>query len=373
MIRYSEQKINNDDIEMVKSSLSSPFLTQGPEIEKFENAISEICCCKDSIAVSNATAGLHLAYLAVGLKSDDIVWTVGNTFVATASAAKYCGAAVEFVDINLETYNICEHALERKLLAAKRMPSVLCVVHFAGRPAPMKRISEICQKYSIKVIEDASHALGAKFKNKAIGSCQYSEAVIFSFHPVKIITSGEGGMICTNNEEIAKRIRSLRSHGIVRDGTIPWYPDQLEIGYNYRMTELQAALGRSQLTKLQSFFDHRTDLANYYDEALSDLSVTTPQKDNDLYVSAKHLYVILLNGRSEVDRNNFIKFLHDKQIGANLHYYPVYKFDFFREDSCDFPCNEQYFSTAVTIPLSTKLTRKNQKYIIEKIKVFLGE
>jgi UDP-4-amino-4,6-dideoxy-N-acetyl-beta-L-altrosamine transaminase len=373
MIRYSEQNIDNDDIELVKLSLSSPFLTQGPEIEQFENAVSELCFCNAAIAVSSATAGLHLAYLAVGLKPGDIVWTVGNTFVATASAAKYCGAEVEFIDINLETYNICEHALEKKLLAAERLPSVLCVVHFAGRPAPMRRISEICKKYSIKVIEDASHALGAKFENNAVGSCSYSEAVIFSFHPVKIITTAEGGMICTNNEELAQRLRSLRSHGIVRDGSVPWYPKQAEIGYNYRMTEPQAALGRSQLGKLQQFFDHRTDLANYYDEALKDLSVKTPLKDDDVYISSKHLYVILLNGRSEMDRNNFITFLHKQEIGANLHYYPVYKFDNFCEDSCHFPNNEQYFRTAVTIPLSTKLTHENQKYIIEKIKVYLGE
>jgi len=371
MIRYSEQKIDNEDIERVRQSLCSPFLTQGPEIENFEASISELCSCNEAIAVSSATAGLHLAYLAVGLNPGDLLWTVGNTFVATASAANYCGADVEFVDINIDTYNICEKELERKLLTAKRIPSVLCVVHFAGRPAPMKRISSICKKYSIKVVEDASHALGAKFENNAIGSCKYSEAVIFSFHPVKIITTGEGGMICTNNKDLARKVRSLRSHGIVRNGAIPWYPNQVEVGYNYRMTELQAALGQSQLNKLQSFFHHRTDISNFYDDALSELSVTTPLKDDDTYVSSKHLYVILLKDRSEEYRNNLIKFLQNKKVGANLHYYPVYKFEQFRKEELEFPNNEKYFKTAVTIPLSTTLTRDDQKYIVEVIKEYL--
>lgn len=371
MIRYSEQKIDNEDVERVRQSLCTPYLTQGPEIEKFETTISELCSCNEAIAVSSATAGLHLAYLAVGLKPGDLLWTVGNTFVATASAAKYCGADVEFVDIDIDTYNICEKELERKLAAAKRIPSVLCVVHFAGRPAPMKRIFEICQKYSIKVVEDASHALGAKFENNAVGSCKYSEAVIFSFHPVKIITTGEGGMICTNNKDLARKVRSLRSHGIVRNGAIPWYPDQVAIGYNYRMTELQAALGRSQLDKLQSFFQHRTDAANFYDDALNELSVAKPLKDDDTYISSKHLYVILLQNRSEEYRNNFIKFLQDKNVGANLHYYPVYKFEQFRKEERDFPTNEKYFKSAVTIPLSTTLTKHDQKFVIEKIKEYL--
>ena len=373
MIRYSEQSIDENDIFQVSSALASPFLTQGPEIEKFEMEVAEFCSSASATAVSSATAGLHLAYLAVDLKKGDLVWTVGNSFVATASAAKYCGAEVDFVDINKNTYNICVVSLEQKILSSSRKPDVLCVVHFAGRPSPMKEISNICQKHSIKIIEDASHSFGAKYENEFVGACTYSEAVIFSFHPVKILTTAEGGVICTNKDEITKKVRRLRSHGITRDVAIPWYPQQEEIGFNYRMTEPQAALGRAQLKKLQSFFEHRTELAEYYNKHLASLPLKTPLYDDDAFVSSKHLYVIMLNKKSEKYRNEFIRYLLDHDIGANLHYYPIYKFPNFKTNSEFYPNNEEYFRSAITIPLSTKLSRDQQIYIIDTMKQFLDD
>ena len=368
MIRYSEQLIEQSDLEAVLSALKSPFLTQGPKIEEFEQKFASFVGSKSAIAVCNATAALHLAYLSLGVSSDDIVWTVGNTFVATSSAASYCGASVEYVDISLSTYNICVDSLEQKLKNAQIKPKVLTVVHFAGRPCPMKEIKKLCDQYGIKIIEDASHAVGARYMGLPIGSCHYSDVCVFSFHPVKIITTGEGGIVCTNNNNIISMVKKLRSHGIERSPDRHWYPSQDIIGFNYRMTEIQAALGINQLNKIAEYQNKRDAIYSHYMKELSDLNITLPPKDDEIYYSAKHLYVILLKGRNEYYRNSILQALLDNGVGANLHYYPTYRLKNFRRRVSDFPNNEDYFKSALTIPCSLTMTNGDIKKVTDELK-----
>ncbi|MDB9740380.1 UDP-4-amino-4,6-dideoxy-N-acetyl-beta-L-altrosamine transaminase [Amylibacter sp.] len=372
MIRYSEQLIDQTDIDAVVSALNSPFLTQGPKIEEFEENFSSFVGSDSSVAVCNATAALHLAYLSLGISKGDTVWTVGNTFVATSSAALYCGAQVDFVDICLSSYNICTKSLEEKLLNAEVKPKVLTVVHFAGRPCPMKEIKQLCDTYNIKIIEDASHAVGARYMGLPIGSCKYSDICIFSFHPVKIITTGEGGMICSNDKNIISITKKLRSHGIERSTTKHWYPTQEVVGFNYRMTEIQAALGINQLRKLPEYQLKRDEICRHYFEALSDLNITLPLKDNDEYYSAKHLYVVLLCGKTEEYRNSLLQTLINNGVGANLHYYPTYRFKNFQRSKDNFPNNECYFKTALTIPCSITMGNNDVEKVVNEIKICLA-
>jgi UDP-4-amino-4,6-dideoxy-N-acetyl-beta-L-altrosamine transaminase len=368
MIRYSEQLIEQSDIEAVVSALKSPFLTQGPKIEEFEQDFANFVGSGSAIAVCNATAALHLAYLSLGVSTGDLVWTVGNTFVSTSSAARYCGASIDFVDISLSTYNICVDSLKEKLQSADAKPKVLTVVHFAGRPCPMKEIKKLCDQYDIKVIEDASHAVGARYLGQSIGNCKYSDVSVFSFHPVKIITTAEGGMICSNDKNIISMVKKLRSHGIERSSEKQWYPSQEIVGFNYRMTEIQAALGISQLKKIESFQRKRDEIHSQYRKELNDLNVTLPLDDDEDYYSAKHLYVILLKKRDEDYRNRILQTLLDNGVGANLHYYPTYRLKNFRRTFSNFPNNEDYFKRALTIPCSITMTNDDIKKVINELK-----
>ena len=368
MIRYSEQLIEPSDIEAVVSALKSPFLTQGPKIEEFEQHFASFVGSESAIAVCNATAALHLAYLSLGVSSGDIVWTVGNTFVSTSSAAGYCGASVDFVDISISTYNICIDSLKEKLQNANIKPKVITVVHFAGRPCPMKEIKKLCDQHDIKIIEDASHAVGARYLGQPIGSCKYSDVCVLSFHPVKIITTGEGGIICSNDKNINSMIKKLRSHGIERTTDKYWYPSQEIVGYNYRMTEIQAALGINQLKKIADLQARRDEIYYQYGKELNDLNINLPLEDDDDYYSAKHLYVVLLKDRVENYRNSILQTLLDNGIGANLHYYPTYRLKNFRRSFSNFPKNEDYFKSALTIPCSITMTNADIKKVIYELK-----
>lgn len=368
MIRYSEQLIEQSDIEAVVSALKSPFLTQGPKIEEFEQQFASFVGSEAAIAVCNATAALHLAYLSLGVSEGDIVWTVGNTFVATSSAASYCGARIEFVDISLSTYNICVDSLKEKLQNADAKPKVLTVVHFAGRPCPMKEIKNLCDQYNIKIIEDASHAIGARYLGQSIGNCKYSDVCVFSFHPVKIITTAEGGVICSNNNKIISMVKKLRSHGIERSSVQQWYPSQEIVGFNYRMTEIQAALGISQLKKIARLQRKRDHIYSQYRKELYNLNITLPLEDDEDYYSAKHLYVILLKDRDEDYRNRVLQTLLDNGVGANLHYLPTYRLKNFHRTLSNFPNNEEYFKSALTIPCSITMTNDDINKVTDELR-----
>ena len=303
MIPYGRQDISQADIDAVVAVLRSDFLTQGPTVPRFEQQLAEFCGAKHGVAVNSATSALHIACLALGLGPGDWLWTSPVTFVASANCGLYCGAQIDFVDIDPRTYNLCPQALEAKLVAAERagkLPKVLVAVHLCGQPCDMAAIHTLGQRYGFKIIEDASHAIGGKYKGEPIGNCRYSDITVFSFHPVKIITTAEGGMALTNSDELAAKMALLRSHGITRDpeqmtheSDGPWYYQQIELGYNYRMTELQAALGVSQMQRLNAYVARRHELASRYDQLLADLPITTPWQHPDSY-SGMHLYVIHL-------------------------------------------------------------------------------
>lgn len=300
MIRYGQQDITQADIDAVVGVLKSVNLTQGPNITQFEQSVMRHTGAKHAVAVSNATAALHIACLALDLGSGDWLWTTPNTFVASANCALYCGAQVDFVDIDPRTYNLCPHKLEAKLIEAQKagkLPKIVIPVHLTGQPCDMAAIHALSQKYGFKIIEDASHAIGGKYKGEPIGNGRYSDITVFSFHPVKIITTGEGGMALTNSDELATRLGLLRSHGITRDPALmtqvmdgPWYYQQVALGYNYRMTDIQAALGVSQMTRLEQYVSRRHDIAAKYNQLLADLPITLPWQHPDSY-SAFHLYV----------------------------------------------------------------------------------
>lgn len=307
MISYGKQNISKEDISAVVEVLKSDFLTQGPKIAEFENDLVNYCNVKYAKVVCNGTAALHLAYLSIGLKKNDIVWTTPNTFVATANAALYCGAKVEFIDIDAKTYNLSIKHLKEKLIKAKKennLPKLVVPVHFAGQSCEMEKIWQLAKKYNFKVVEDACHALGAEYKGKKVGSCQYSDAAIFSFHPVKIITTGEGGAVVTNDKSIDEKIKLLRSHGITKDSSKftnkshgGWYYEQQELGFNYRMTDIQAVLGISQLKRLNVFVEKRRIIAKRYNEELE--NVTLPYQHPDTK-SSWHLYVIKTKNRKKL-------------------------------------------------------------------------
>lgn len=375
-IPYGRQNISEADIQAVVDVLRSDFLTQGPAVPNFEHAVAAYCGAAHGIAVNSATSALHIACLALGLGHDDWLWTTPITFVASANCGLYCGAQVDFVDIDPLTYNLCPQALEAKLVKAEkigRLPKVLVAVHLCGQPCDMAAIHSLGQRYGFKIIEDASHAIGGKYKNEPIGNCHYSDVTVFSFHPVKIITTAEGGMAVTNNHEIAHAMELLRSHGITRDESHmthpsdgPWYYQQTALGFNYRMTELQAALGVSQMQRVDSFVAQRHALAKRYDELLSKLPLVTPWQHPDSY-SGLHLYVIRLRLKQiHKTHRQVFEGLRARGIGVNLHYIPVHTQPYFEKmghDRSALTQAEQYYAEAISLPIFQDLTHAQQDQV----------
>lgn len=386
MINYGRQSISNEDIEAVISVLKSDFLTQGPTVPRFEQAIADYCGVEYAVAVNSATSALHIACLALGVGRGDIVWTSATTFVASANCALYCGAEVDFIDIDSRTYNISLEQLANKLEIAKRvgtLPKVVIPVHLCGQSCDMKELHSLSQKYNFKILEDASHAIGGRYLDRPIGGCEFSDITVFSFHPVKIITTGEGGMAVTNNYELAKKLRKLRSHGITsssdemspRPSSEIWNYQQIDLGFNYRMTDLQAALGCSQMQRLDEFVAKRHVLAARYDSELKDLPLTIPFQTDSCY-SSYHLYVIRLDLQNlKVSQRQFYEALHAKEIFVNLHYIPVYRQPFYEKlGFAPGHCveSEKYFSEAISIPIYSDLTDVQQTTVINAIRLLVG-
>lgn len=386
MIPYGRQNINQSDIDSVIAVLRSDFLTQGPLVPVFEKAIADYCNVQNAVAVNSATSALHIACLALGVGNGDVVWTSAITFVATANCAIYCGATVDFVDIDPRTYNLSVQCLSEKLMeAAKigRLPKVVIPVHLCGQPCDMSAIFALSQKYGFKIIEDASHAIGGRYWDQPIGNCQYSDITVFSFHPVKIITTGEGGMAVTNDESLAKRMRLLRSHGIssvpeemeLRSAQEIWNYQQIDLGFNYRMTDMQAALGVNQLNRLDDFVSKRHVIAKRYGQLLTPLPVIIPYQNLGGY-SSYHLYVIRLKSDEiEVTHRQVYEALLASKIMVNVHYIPVYLHPYYKKlgfspGYC--PHAEQYYSSAITIPMYPDLTEEQQYSIVAKLQRVLG-
>ena len=386
MIPYGRQDINQQDINAVVEVLKSDFLTQGPQVPAFEQAIIDACDAKYAVAVNSATSALHIACLALGLGNDDWLWTTPNTFVASANCALYCGAKVDFVDIDPRTYNLCAKQLEKKLIAAQKvgkLPKIVIPVHFSGQSCDMQAIHELAKKYGFSIIEDASHAIGGKYKGEPIGNSRYSDITIFSFHPVKIVTTAEGGMAVTNNAKLAEQLNLLRSHGITRDEKLmtqdmdgPWYYQQIALGFNYRMTELQAALGLSQMQRLEAFVIKRNELASRYDNLLQDLPITLPWQHPDSY-SARHLYVIRLQlEQINITHLDVFNALRAAGIQANLHYIPVHMQPYYQKmgfASGQFPEAEKYYKEAISIPLFSAMTEGQQDTVCSTLKTILSK
>lgn len=385
MIPYGRQDINQADIDAVVEVLQSDFLTQGPMVPRFEQTVAGHVGATHALAVNSATSALHIACLALGLGPGDWLWTTPITFVASANCALYCGAQVDFVDIDPRTYNLCPKALAAKLEQAEkngRLPKVVVPVHLCGQPCDMQAIYALATRYGFKVIEDASHAIGGKYRDEFIGGGRYSDITVFSFHPVKIITTAEGGMALTNSDELAERMALLRSHGVTRDPALmtheadgPWYYQQVDLGFNYRMTELQAALGVSQMTRLDSYIARRHELARRYDERLAQLPVLSPWQHPDSY-SGLHLYVIRLRleliGKSH---RQVFEALREKGIGVNLHYIPVHSQPYYARlgfDKGDFPEAEQYYREAISLPMYQTLSEQQQDVVIAALAEVLG-
>ncbi len=384
-IPYGHQNIIQEDINSIIDILHSDWITQGPVIEKFEKAMANHCNAKYAVAVSSGTAALHLSCLSLDLKSGDYAWTSPNTFVASANCALYCGSNIDFVDIDKRTLNISIEKLEEKLIKAKKenkLPKILIPVHFAGNICDMNEIKSLSDKYGFKIIEDAAHALGSAYKNTKTGSCEFSDITTFSFHPVKIITTGEGGMILTNKKEIYEKLLMLRTHGITRneqfmksDSEGPWYYEQVDLGFNYRITDIQSALGLSQLKRLDDFIKRRNYLAERYNNLLKDLPITLPVINKDCY-SAWHIYVIRLNLNAiKKTRKQVFNELKSANVGVNVHYIPVHTQPFYKSlgfKKGDFPNSEKYYEEAITLPLFYDLTEEEQDYIVSALKIILN-
>jgi UDP-4-amino-4,6-dideoxy-N-acetyl-beta-L-altrosamine transaminase len=376
MIPYGRQEITEGDIDSVVAVLRSDFLTQGPVVPKFERAVADYCGAAHAVAVNSATSALHIACIALGLGPGDWLWTSPITFVATANCALYCGARVDFVDIDPRTYNLCPLALERKLTEAERdgrLPKVLAPVHFAGQPCDMLAIHAMAQRYGFRIVEDASHAIGAEYRGEPVGNCRYSDVTVFSFHPVKIITTAEGGMALTNSTELAGRMARLRSHGLTRDPASMtrepdgvWFYQQIDLGMNYRMTELHAALGLSQLSRLDDYVARRHELAHCYDEKLASLPIVLPHQSKDGR-SALHLYPIWIDP-SQVNRSAVFDRMRRSNIGVNVHYIPVYTQPYHRQrrtfSSADFPASERYYAGALSLPMFASMTEYQRDQVI---------
>jgi UDP-4-amino-4,6-dideoxy-N-acetyl-beta-L-altrosamine transaminase len=380
VIPYGRQDISEIDIQAVVDVLRSDYLTQGPAVPAFEKAVTDYCGVKHAVAVNSATSALHIACIALGVGEGDIVWTSPITFVASANCALYCGATVDFVDIDPRTYNMSVERLAEKLSQAKRdgnLPKVVIPVHLCGQPCDMAAIYQLGQQYGFKIIEDASHAIGGKYRNEAIGNCRYSDITVFSFHPVKIITTGEGGMALTNDLQLAKRMQLLRSHGITREIADmtqvpegPWYYEQIDLGFNYRITDIQAALGLSQMQRLDEFVAKRHAIAKHYDVLLAELPVITPLQLADGY-SGLHLYVIRLK-LNEIQKSHREVFeaLRVAGIAVNLHYMPVYRQPYYQRMGFNVGyCREAeaYYADAISLPMYPGLTVQQQEYVVDQL------
>lgn len=385
MIAYGRQDISQSDIDAVIGVLKSVNLTQGPAIEQFERSVMDHTGSRYAVAVNSATSALHIACLALDLGPGDWLWTTPNTFVASANCALYCGAQVDFVDIDPFTYNLCPLQLEAKLIAAEkvgRLPKIVVPVHLTGQPCDMKAIHALSQKYGFKIIEDASHAIGGQYQGEPIGNGRYSDITVFSFHPVKIITTGEGGMALTQKSELATRLGLLRSHGITRDPALmtepmhgPWYYQQVALGFNYRMTDMQAALGASQMTRLYDFVARRHAIARRYAELLADLPLTLPSQHVDSH-SAFHLYVVRLQlDRIGVTHRQVFEALRAKDILVNLHYIPIHTQPYYQKMGFkfgDFPQAEQYYREAISIPMHVNLSDVDLVFVADSLREAMG-
>ena len=381
MIPYGRQDITQADIDAVVEVLKSEFLTQGPKVPEFEQQVAKHVGARYASAVNSATSALHIACMALDLGPEDWLWTSPNTFVASANCGIYCGAKVDFVDIDSSTYNLCPDALEQKLIQAREngcLPKVVVPVHLCGQPCDMQRIHSLSQCFGFRIIEDASHAIGGKYHDQFVGSCQFSDITVFSFHPVKIITTAEGGMALTNDSELAQKLNLHRSHGVTRDAALmthasdgPWYYQQVALGYNYRMTELQAALGLQQMKRLDEFVSARHRLADRYNLELRDLPVRLPCQLPNTY-SGLHLYVIRVD--QAIHRQVF-EALRSKGLGVNLHYIPVHTQPYYQAMGFakgDFPVAEQYYREAISIPMFHGMTYDQQTQVIDTVKSVLG-
>jgi len=379
VIPYCKQVISQSDIDAVVDVLKSDWLTQGPRVPAFEGAIAAYCKVNFATATNSATSALHIACLALGVCEGDIVWTSPISFVATANCALYCSAKVDFVDIDIETGNLSPDALEQKLIAAEKtnsLPKVVIPVHLAGQSCDMQAIAKLAEKYNFKVIEDASHAIGAKYLDKPIGCCEHSDITVFSFHPVKIITSAEGGMAVTNCKIIDNKIKRLRSHGITNipeemtePSHGPWYYQQLELGFNYRMTDMQAALGLSQLKQLDNFVRLRNDIVKKYNHAFENSSITHLIQSDDCY-SSYHLYIVRLTQCDIAKHKSIITNMREQGIIAHLHYIPIHLQPYYQEmgfTKGDFPNAETYYKQALTIPLHPTMTADEQQFVINTL------
>jgi UDP-4-amino-4,6-dideoxy-N-acetyl-beta-L-altrosamine transaminase len=380
IIPYGRQSISEADIQAVVDVLRSDFLTQGPVVPAFEEAVATYCRARHGVATSNATAALHTACLALGLGPGDTLWTSPITFVASANCGLYCGAQVDFVDIDPHNFNMSPAALEKKLIAAKlqgKLPKVVVPVHMCGQPCDMEAIHALSLKYGFKIIEDASHAIGAKYQGEPVGNCRYSDITVFSFHPVKIITTAEGGLAVTNQDALAQKMNLLRSHGISstptdmapRPADEIWNYQQIDLGFNYRMTEMQAALGLSQLQKLDEFVSYRQNIARYYDHALSGVEIQTPWQHPDA-LSSFHLYPIQVTANSGISQQALYKALTDAGVKVNLHYIPVYLQPYyarlgFKRGYC--PHAEDYFKSSMSIPVYASMAEAQQHRVVNLI------
>ncbi len=382
MIPYGRQEICRDDIRSVIRTLNSDWLTQGPNVQKFEDLVAEKVGSNFAIACNSATSALHLACKSLNLKKGDIVWTSPNSFVASANAAIYCDAKVDFVDIDPRTYNLSIEKLEQKLIYSKKnncLPKIIIPVHFAGQSCDMKSIYKLSKKYKFKIIEDASHAIGGSYENQKVGACKYSSITVFSFHPVKIITTAEGGIATTNNRKIAERLIRDRSHGITRNKKSfqkvykdeIWNYQQVDLGFNYRMNDIQAALGISQLQKLEKFINKRHQIASRYNLELSTLGICLPYQNINTN-SSYHLYPIRVSKKKGgINQRKLFDYLRGNNIGVNLHYIPIYRHPYFRElgfkkGYCEEA--EKHFKEVISLPMYSGLRKKEQKFVIDSIK-----
>lgn len=384
-IPYGRQDITDADVDAVVRVLRSDFLTQGPVVQHFEKEVARYCGAQRAVAVNSATSALHLACLALGVGPGDLVWTTAVTFVASANCARYCGASVDFVDIDSKTCNISISRLTEKLEAAQatgRLPKVVIPVHLCGQSCEMEAIHGLSQRFGFRIIEDASHALGGRYKGEPIGGCRFSDITVFSFHPVKMITTGEGGMALTNDPALANHMARLRSHGITRDAQEmtgppdgPWYYQQIELGFNYRMPDILAALGVSQLRRLDDYVARRRELANCYDRLIKDLPVIAIDQLPDSY-SSYHLYVIRVQaGAFNATHREVFERLRSAGVSVNLHYIPLYRQPYFKRlgiNAAEFPEAERYYSEAITLPLFPGLTEVQQGEVVKSMKTPVG-